>query len=589
MAQNQQGKFAQGSGTSPQEWRVAIASSHQISANVGRPDKMDCSSDMNAGGTAATPQSDNGVNILDKYAFNLGRVAYNHRVPVHLTTGITLNVSRLNRYKTGRAHCQTTSPRLIPHDQELAVISYDTRKCIWVGMLPSQEQIAQGHAVTQPPNDINGEESPMKPAKKKSKPSASITDMHEDDIKVLPFSPTALRVVTKKSNKPVNIGCWYLYALVSPDEDNICEGFRVSYEDVFFFKEFRDDEAKKYSSRHAATKAKIKAHVFPPSAVDEADSPATAAASQPSEQAQDELLVHSKLTDNVVLDAMMVEIARSQARSEATRPNIVDPNEVTNLDKGLVSDAGSHKEAGCDGRATSPELSWDKLVAELEKDSLSDALDEDFEELEAFFSASADGGDKQAYPEHAVSANDASYKKYEDEVINKLLRGGKPSHSGSVQESATGVKGKGKGKCVAFETDDGQVVDNRGKVVSSDPVGSIYSDGYAGDGEKGGASTSTQTEAAGLANNLMEMVKELHAHGDIAALRQGYTLLKSLQNRSSPPKTAALGLYLNVPTDGPSDAKNYPVQLKELLVSDPPSPPFTPVSSLYAIFMKWTY
>lgn len=546
---------------------------------------MDCSSDMNTGGTATTRQSDNEISILDKYAFNLDRVAYDHQVPAHLTSGVTLNVSRLNRYEKNINGGRTTYPPLIPHDQELAVISYNTSKCIWVGMLPTQKRSDQGHAVTQPSSDTNGEGRLRRPARKKPKPSMSIADMHEDDIKVFFFDPDALRVVAKKSDKP---SC-QLYALVTHDNNNkICQGFRISYEEVFFFKKFRDDEAKLDISRITGTKAKIKVHIFRSSADDEEDSFASAAASQPSKQAQDKPVVHSKLTDNVVLDAMMKEIARSQGRSEAPRPAIMGSDEVTNLDEGLVSDTISHKEAGCDARATSPELSWDELVAELEEDPLSDVFEEDFEELEALFPASVDGGDKQEDPEHAVSANDASYKKYEDEVINKLLHGGKPSYSGSVQESAAGGKDKGKGKCVAFETDDGQVVDNRGMVVSSDTVGSLYSDGYAADDEKGGASTSTQAEAAGLANNLMEMVKELHAHGDIAALHQGYTLLKSLENRSSPPKTAALGLYLNVPADGASDAKNYHVQLKELLVSHPP-PPITPVSSLYGISMKETY
>lgn len=575
--QKQQAKSAYDSGTSSQERRFTIWSSPQISMNADHADKMARSSDMSLDGTAATPPSDNEIDVLDKYAFDFNRVAYDHQVPVHFTSGVTLNVGKLHKFYSrefkfltqSSTGVQTINPRLMPHDDELAVGSPTASKCVWVGMLLSRQRGVQGPAqVAQPFDNVNGEGSLMKPAKK-PKPSGSTTDLNEDDIKILPFNPNALRVVTKKFGRPVKTAL--LHALGSPDgHGNLCQGFRVPYEDVFFFKEFRDDDATSFSSRQMATKAKIVAQVSRVSAPNEQDSPATAAAPQPSKQAPAKLAVHSNSTGDVVLDGMMREIAPSQGRHKATRPAPISASDgATNHDEGPASDAELHKEADRGGRAPSPEISREFAVAE-DEEWLSDILDEDLEELEASFPASVDSGDKQADPKHAVPANDASYKKYEDEMINKLLHGGMSPRGGSVHESATGGKDKGKRKCVAFETGDDQVVHKRVKVAHPDTLGHLYSDGNAGDGDKGGPSTSTPTEAAGLASKLTEMVKELQAHGDIAALRQGYTLLGCLLNRSSPPKTAALGLYLNIPTDGTSDAMDYPAQLKELLVRIPP-------------------
>lgn len=229
-----------------------------------------------AGERATTPQSEVGIDTLDKYAFNFKRVAYNHGVPQDLTRGSRLNVAKvtsqitLAQYRqklqeTGEEKC----PPLIPTQYEREDTFYwGSSCCIWVGMLPSQASHRQGSVLPAQSSADTGahgnnilDDTKKKPTKKKARTYASVRDLAEDNITVVPCDAKALRVVAKKSNKATKN--WCLYALVTDGSPRLCQGYKVSMDDVYFFKEFRDDLAKSFMSRKHATHELIRMKIFP--------------------------------------------------------------------------------------------------------------------------------------------------------------------------------------------------------------------------------------------------------------------------------------------------------------------------------------
>lgn len=226
---------------------------------------------------AMTPQSEVGIDKLDKYAFNFKRGAYNHRVPQHLTTGSRLNVAKVTsqptlaqyRQKLHETGEEEKCPPLIPMQVERAEIYWGPLDCIWVGMLPSQASHRQGSVLPiQSSADIGAygnnvlSDTKKKPTKKKAPTYASVRDLAENDITVVPFDAKALRVVAKKSNKATKT--WCLYALVvDSSRIGLCQGYKVSMDDVYFFKGFRDDLAKSFMPRKQATQELIRMKIFP--------------------------------------------------------------------------------------------------------------------------------------------------------------------------------------------------------------------------------------------------------------------------------------------------------------------------------------
>lgn len=211
--------------------------------------------------------SEDGVNFLEDCAFNLDREAYEHFVPRHLTAGKVIHVRKLNLQNLAQhrdeAHHSDTRPALLPPRAERKKPKHTKSiECVWVGMLPSHHQADEPNT-TQPSNNDNaGEGSSTKLAKSKPKPKASIADLNEKSMKVSPYDPKALRVVARKANKPAKQ--WFLYALLNPDDSTkLCEGFKVDFEKVYYFRLFRDDNEKRFLARRQAMKEKIMTKTFP--------------------------------------------------------------------------------------------------------------------------------------------------------------------------------------------------------------------------------------------------------------------------------------------------------------------------------------
>lgn len=506
-------------------------------------------------------QSEGGVDTLDKYAFNLDRDAYSHRVPHHLTTGMLVNVSKLDcrtsvtqhRDEAQKNGLSDVCPPLVPHEHELQERGLKTLQCIWVGMLPSQERTDQNNTIQpQASDDANGAGSSKKPPRKKARPSASIADLNEDDMKIIPFDPNALRVVVKKSDKPRK--SWCLYALLNPNQDSLCQGFRVPFERVYFFRQFRDDEAKGFQARQFAIRAKVKAQAFPAtpapdveqslatSAVQAFKIPNTETTKARHTLAKDKPDGAPSMTGDVILDRMRNEISRAKQGSEiAGQANV--RNSLQSYDRSLSSDS-----------------TLEDLHAELENDGLND-LDLDFEDYGSAACVGRAGGE-EAYPEHAVAATDANYIEYENEMIGRFLRANsKTALDGSGNQHSK----KGKDKISALETNNDQVVSNRNEAIQLSSPSSLCSRGYAVVDEHEPGSQ-MESQAVVLARRMVDAAIELAAQGDVAVLRQGCRMLDCLKNRGAPPKTGALGLYLNVPTDGTSDASDCAPMFDELLV-----------------------
>lgn len=499
----------------------------------------------------ATPQSEGSIDTLDKYAFNFHRDAYDHQVPRHLITGVSVHVSKLAIKTSLDQHYHTAQekgladvcPPLVPHEHELQELDFNNIPCIWVGMCLSPQRRDQDNAARlQTSNDANGEGSSKKPSKKKAK-LASIADLSEDDMRILPFDPNALRVVVKKGDKTTR--CWPTYALLNPNQDNLCEGFTVPAEGVYFFKQFRDDKAKSFSARLGAMRAKVRTKMFP--------------AGTPKE------------IGDVILDRMREEIARAKEASNTTAQDSVQkslhgdersPSTDTTLEELTVDFEGGP--------------TFDELMADLESDGVGD-LDLDCDEY-GNTAYSGKGRDEEAYPEHAVAATDANYMEYENDLIGRFLQ---TNSKAALKGSGSRYSEKGQDN---NNNDQGVIERDEGTQPIS--PSSLCSDGYAGADEQEPVST-VQPQAVGLARRMIEMVEELAAQGDVAALRQGCRMLDCLKTRSVPPRTGALGLYLNVPIDDTNDPSFSPPMLDELLVSTSPFPPplrFPMVSSEGAMY-----
>lgn len=480
---------------------------------------------------ASPSQSHNGVSSLDKYAFNFDRDAYNHQVPRRLTVGIALNVGKLDGKTSLAQHYEEAAtkgqanvcPPLLPLSQEIPKPSSKNSVCIWVGMLPSTGQMTQDNPILlQAPIESGGEGNSRTPAKKRARGSTSIVDLSEEEMNIVPFDPNALRVVAKKSDKITK--AWVLYALISPNtSDKICQGFRVEFEKVYFFKAFRDDEAKGFQSRKLAMKEKIKAKIFPAlSPPDVGQFPATAPTVKYQQAVNAASSVHKhcpsrqmkRSARHALPDRPAKRLLAIEHHSD-TLGALVNQKLTTNsattrvyaLANGKLNDNGS--------RSKSVLRADHSPTHALDNEELMEDLDFDTMDL--------------------------------DEASSKKT-----------------TKGKGQVKSVMFWDEGGQTLDNSRVVRPS----SLQRDGVvADDDEKDSPWLVNQQKAANLAKDITKMANKLADQTDIAALRQGLTMLSCLQHRQGPTKASALGLYLNVPTNEDLDPKICLHKLDELFVS----------------------
>ncbi|KAL8757943.1 MAG: hypothetical protein Q9199_001855 [Rusavskia elegans] len=163
------------------------------------------------------------------YAFNYLGMPYNHRIPdrKHFTR---LRVQSWSSKSLGDA--AYSKPSLTPTVEELDLGSTDDLTVLWVGMVPMS-------AIPE----------------KNTKKGASISS--NKNPKAIPFDSEALGAVVAVKNESKMA---QTYILVNPT-DGLCEGYMVSNQDCFYFKEFRDDEISTVEKRKSEWNNNIRSHI----------------------------------------------------------------------------------------------------------------------------------------------------------------------------------------------------------------------------------------------------------------------------------------------------------------------------------------
>lgn len=530
---------------------------------------------------ASTPQSENGIDMLDKYAFNFNCGAYNHRVPQHLTAGTTLNVAKVNPPSITLAqHWQDLGeplkkrmcPSLIPQQSETRPSQRISVECMWVGMLPGQTSTQHSNV---PPArssvDNNSHEAvtlndtSKKPIKKKFSNSTSIVDLTEDNLTVVPFDRYALRVVAKKSSKTVKH--WVLYALINPSPSSeICEAYKVSMDEVYFFQEFRDDLAKSYKPRKQATQEQIKARIFPPlptsaslvspgpwamqsveldettdgqrllrqvcsfspSSARDIDTDKAAARSSTGFQAPRNLiqtssistakLKSSKISGDCVMSAMMNYISKAGGPSGSDFEDVMKGNEDLDGSTGNLNATAAESRMEYDQSADYDEMDLD-LVSH----------------------------DNQNYPQDLI-----------EESKNQQAI---PSKSSSMYDKELFPR---KRKSVSFQHSDGQPPGKHDKPLEASISGYTAGEShFAGDDGNTPEETTAVEDVFNLTGKINNVINRMAGRGDIASLEQALIVLKSLDKGTRPSRSSVLGLYLNVPAEG--ETKSH-ISLEDLQV-----------------------
>ncbi|ROV99637.1 hypothetical protein VSDG_03075 [Cytospora chrysosperma] len=438
--------------------------------------------------------------ILDKYAFDLDGKAYDHQVPQPLTNTTFLYVGRLHPQNvTLTEHCQEAEandeidicPSLIPHENELdpGTKTWDGRKaieCVWVGMLPGWKTQKPISVIDQPeqtetdPVDeaqVDGS-AEKKGGPKKAKKALRIIDLAPKNMNSIPYDPTALRVVAKRSARVTKN--WFLYALLNPDPSTkLCQGWRVRIDEVFFFKAFRGDEVTGYLLRKQATQDKIRKIIF----YKEIRKPSS--------------LYRSRRSGNL-------------PSTPSTRKFSQDS----------------------DSLASSPS------IGQVTKQLFTSASEK-----------ANDGGD--------VIETDSDFDAMVDMMVLNL-KGAEPkvNKGKAVETKETSAKEKK----VSFRGNDDDVADTCGNIDFPGHSGSTGEDL-----EARADSPASQQDIHHITTKMMNLVLKMCNNKDLAALTQGYMMLKCVEQRCLPLNTSALGLYLNVPPGEDGDPPACAVKLRELL------------------------
>lgn len=534
---------------------------------------------------ATTPQSEGGIITLDNYAFNFNCDAYNHRVPRHFTTGITLNVERLHPHRITLAqHCQKLDktgerivcPPLIPVQNEISPQYESSVKCIWVGMLPSQtsSQDSDATAVRIAVDSDCLETDTLdgtwkKSTGKKAAFRGSILNLTEDNMRAVPFDSDALRVVAKKSTTATEY--WYLYAVIKPSPlTNLCQGYKVSMGDVYFFKEFRDDQATSFMHRKYATKERIRARKFSPLPLSVFAGPAglpdststintTPRSSRKNDEVNDDLeTVHQARSSS--LSPRDTDTDKSVPTSSVT---LLSPQSLAKTTPRLTTiSKADNNTRHCITSATRQYIDQGTGPSDAEfEDHMECCQDEDHEGMDLDLESSSDlesmiteqgGHDEQRCPSPIFAVKDAARNKYRNKTIKKF------------QDNQDQVsKLQKKNKSVAFQDTKVQYLDKPGARIKPGNTDSAVV--HDGDGHRRSPKgENSPNEAAKLSKQITKAVSRLAAEQDIARLDHALTIVKSLEQARRPCRASVLGLYLNVPAEGDVNSR---IDIAELWVS----------------------
>lgn len=552
---------------------------------------------------ATTLQSEDDIDKVDKYAFNFVREAYDHRVPQQLTKGITFHVNSLapmtTTLKQRREEVNDDStPTLLPQPHEYQKGS-KTVECVWIGMLPSPDAVLQMQSqLAQSSEEPGAEGNSKKPTKKRGlKKSRTVSNMRDEEMKIIAFDQNALRVVAKKSDKVTKD--IHIYALVQPHYTSALQGFKVGFDDVFFFREFRDDSAKSIMPRKKAAIAKIKASVFgnvmsqsrAPTAeqsLDQSPSATTAlsplsslsstntptpppgllstrksSVSRPSRNFSTSENTHgvsdlsqlvpseeSKIAlgsrksrkrkaQNPLLDVLMNQ--REEARKKAK----AEGYEVPDSDSELHDTVENDDQKSTDVNSQDDDLSMSSVNDYSADDDVVIAHDSSTSHDIHKAMKSQRDLDDEAFPEHAVHRHDPGFVNHMNDLINLF-----------ALEKSTADKSSHK---TPFRLGIDQGVNKDGQGVSS---GSTDREDHDSD-----EPLAHSRNSAVLANKIKSLANELANEHDVVGLQQALTMVRCVRKRRGPPKTSALSLYFNVTNSKDVRIEDCVEQLKQLRVS----------------------
>ncbi|KAI9773999.1 MAG: hypothetical protein M1839_001950 [Geoglossum umbratile] len=190
----------------------------------------------------------------EHYAYNVGGIVYDHLIQDRKE----FRVLRIRGTSSKPLSQQNgiTRPSLIPTARELSE-DEELEATLWVGMMPGTAESYSVKSLSDQRKRAKEEGSSGKKAGgqgTKRLKGSSIADAR--DFAILPFDPTALRIVVSMRKESMA----KFYALVNPEMD-LCYGFNVSMEHVFYFPEFRDDSLTATEERRGAWNRKILNHI----------------------------------------------------------------------------------------------------------------------------------------------------------------------------------------------------------------------------------------------------------------------------------------------------------------------------------------
>lgn len=176
---------------------------------------------------------------ISVYSFNFTGIAYPADIPDRMPF-TRIRVAKLHPNKWLKDVGVSTSPSLIPSPEELDGSGGETT-VLWVGLRPvgatrwSQKGQKAAAATSSGPKRTKG----LPIATIKSTP-------------VLPEDPKALRVVVQFGKMLTS------YFVLVNQAQGLCDGLRVTDEEVFFFKEFRDDTIGQTEERKRDFRRRVK-------------------------------------------------------------------------------------------------------------------------------------------------------------------------------------------------------------------------------------------------------------------------------------------------------------------------------------------
>ncbi|EON95971.1 hypothetical protein UCRPA7_8504 [Phaeoacremonium minimum UCRPA7] len=211
------------------------------------------------------------LHFLDKYAINNCRRVYDHCVPQEYTKGTILHVRNFHSASTqallSEEDREGTTP-LVPTAAETAPVKPPkTTDCIWVGMALGSDKLAaikqeegasskiepaEGSASASKDDHPTADNLPNEARATKRKAGRNWDLLREPKAAdIISFDPRAKRVVVKK------VKGYSFWALNHPHAvSGLSTGYMVNSEQIYFFREFRDDFKKSQRDRWVASYSK---------------------------------------------------------------------------------------------------------------------------------------------------------------------------------------------------------------------------------------------------------------------------------------------------------------------------------------------